>query len=68
MASKEGAIMSKWIYKSVPAFSNYNVKWIMSLLGLMIFIGHQCDDQGWDGKCMHGKRRGSSIILHLYIL
>ena len=47
MASKEGSIMSKWLYKSVPAFSNYfNVEWIMSLVGLMIFIGHQ-SRMGW---------------------
>ncbi len=39
--------MSKWIYKSVPAFSNYfNVEWTMSLLGFMIFIGHQ-PRMGW---------------------
>ncbi len=31
MSSKEGPIMSKWIYNSVPAFSNYfNVEWTMS--------------------------------------
>ena len=47
MASKEGPIMSKWIYKSVPAFSNYfNVEWIMSLVGFLIFIGHQ-SRMGW---------------------
>jgi len=39
--------MSKWIYKSVPAFSNYfNVEWTMSLLGFMIFIGCQ-PGMGW---------------------
>ena len=52
MTGKEGPIMSKWIYKSVPAFSNYfNVEWIMSLLGFMIFIGHQsrmgCQMYAW---------------------
>ena len=47
MASKEGPLMSKWVYKSVPAFSNYfNIEWIMSLLGFMIFIGHQ-SRMGW---------------------
>ena len=47
MTGKEGPIMSKWIYKPVPAFSNYfNVEWIMSLLGFMIFIGHQ-SRMGW---------------------
>ena len=44
--------MSKWIYKSIHAFSNYfNVEWIMSLLGFMIFIGHQsrmgCQMYAW---------------------
>ena len=39
--------MSKWIYKSVPAFSNYyNVEWATSLLGYMIFIGCQ-PGMGW---------------------
>ena len=39
--------MSKWIYKSVPAFSNYfNVEWTMSLIGFMIFIGCQ-PGMGW---------------------
>ena len=47
MSNKEGPIMSKWIYKSVPAFSNYfNVEWTMSLLGFMIFIGCQ-PGMGW---------------------
>ena len=47
MSNKEGPIMSKWIYKSVPAFSNYfNVEWIMSLIGLMMFIGQQ-SRMGW---------------------
>ena len=47
MSNKEGPIISKWIYKSVPAFSNYfNVEWIVSLLGFMIFIGCQ-PGMGW---------------------
>ncbi len=47
MASKEGPIMSKWIYKPVPAFSNYfNVEGKMSLLGFMIVNGHQ-SEMGW---------------------
>ncbi len=49
MSNKEGPIMSKWIYKCVPAFSNYfNVEWTVSLIGFMVFIGHQSRTRtGW---------------------
>ena len=40
LSSKQGPIIPKRIYKSKQAFSNYfKIEWIMSLLGIMIFIG-----------------------------
>ena len=65
LSSKQGPIIPKKIYKSEPAFSNCKVLWIMSLLGIMIFIGYQSE---MGSESMHGKRRGVSIILHSYIL
>ena len=47
LSSKQGPIIPKRIYKSKPAFSNYfKVERIMSLLGIMIFIGCQ-SEMGW---------------------
>ena len=43
LSSKQGPIIPKKIYKSEPAFSNCKVEWIMSLLGIMIFIGYQSE-------------------------
>ena len=48
LSSKQGPIIPKRIYKSKPAFSNYfKVERIMSLLGIMIFIGYQ-SEMGWE--------------------
>jgi len=57
--------MSKWIYKSVPAFSNYfNVEWTMSLLGFMIFIGCQ-PGMGW--QMYAWKKEGELLLSSIYI-
>ena len=53
--------MFKWIYKSVPAFSNYfNVERIMFLLGSMIFIGCQPAN-----VCM--EKGGELLLSSIYI-
>ncbi len=43
LSLKKGPIISKNSFKSEPAFSNCKVKWIMSLLGIMILIGYQSE-------------------------
>ena len=55
--------MSKWMYKSVPALSNYfNVEWTMSLIGFMIFIGCQ---PGMANVCM--EKGGELLLSSIYI-